>query len=147
MRAHCVGVSGARKLSFSQWVSVQRTSDSCRKKQRPFVATTLPAKTRLQLPQPSATAERVRVEQLPGRRQTAPNGGHGLKFSGKLYYLGTFTHKERAAMADDRAPVALCGEYAGLKFSERKYRAKDPTGRQPALWAESFMETSRWGPS
>ena len=29
-------------------------------------------------------------------------------------------------MAADRAPVALCGEYAGLKFSERKYRAKDP---------------------
>lgn len=58
--------------------------------------------------------------------QTAPNGGHGLEFSGKLYYLGTFTHKERAAMADDRAPVALCGEYAGLKFSERKYRVKDP---------------------
>jgi hypothetical protein len=29
-------------------------------------------------------------------------------------------------MAADRAPVALCGEYAGLKFSERKYRVKDP---------------------
>ena len=71
--------------------------------------------------------------------------GTRLEFS--VSYLGTFTHKERTAMAADRAPVALCGEYAGLKFSERKYRAKDPTGRQPALWAESFMETSRWGPS
>ncbi len=70
--------------------------------------------------------------------------GTRLEFS--VSYLGTFTHKERTAMAADRAPVALCGEYAGLKFSERKYRAKDPTGRQPALWAESFMGTSRVGP-
>ena len=51
--------------------------------------------------------ERVRVEQLPGRRQTAPNGGHGLKFSGKLYYLGTFTHKERAAMRRSSACSTL----------------------------------------
>jgi hypothetical protein len=29
-------------------------------------------------------------------------------------------------MAADRAPVALCGEYACLKFSERKYGAKIP---------------------
>ena len=43
-----------------------------------------------------------------------------IKISGKLsyLYLGTFTLKERAAVADDRAPVAFCGEYAGLNFQE-----------------------------
>ena len=49
-------------------------------------------------------------------------------------------------MAADRAPVALCGEYAGLKFSERKYRAKDPTGRQPALWGGIFYGNFKMGP-
>ena len=63
-----------------------------------------------------------------------------------LFYLGTLTPKERTTMAADRAPVALCGEYAGLKFSERKYRAKDPQDDSRRQGAESFMETSRWGP-
>ena len=42
--------------------------------------------------------------------------GTRLEFS--VSYLGTFTHKERTAMAADRAPVALCGEYAGLNFQK-----------------------------
>ena len=44
----------------------------------------------------------------------------------RTFLSGNFTPKERTTMAADRAPVALCGEYAGLKFSERKYRVKDP---------------------
>jgi hypothetical protein len=67
--------------------------------------------------------------------------GTRLEFS--VSYLGTFTHKERAAMADDRAPVALCGEYAGLKFSERKYRAKDPRTTAGAMGGIFFGNFKR----
>jgi hypothetical protein len=45
----------------------------------------------------------------------------------KSYYLAVFAQKGCAAMAYDRAAVGLDGEYAGLNFPERKYRAKDPS--------------------
>jgi len=37
---------------------------------------------------------------------------------GKRYYLGLFEHKERAAMAVDRAALKLHGAYAALNFEE-----------------------------
>lgn len=57
-------------------------------------------------------------------RKWKANIAHG----GKLYYLGLFEHKERAAMAYDRAAIAIHGEYAGLNFPERRdsYRPRDP---------------------
>ena len=70
--------------------------------------------------------------------------GTRLEFS--VSYLGTFTHKERTAMAADRAPVALCGEYAGLKFSERKYRAKDPQDDSRRYGRNLFWELQEGGP-
>ena len=78
--------------------------------------------------------------------KTAPNGGHGLEFSGKLYYLGTFTHKERAAMADDRAPVALCGEYAGLKFQKGNIGRKIPQDDSRRYGRNLFWKLQEGGP-
>ena len=49
-------------------------------------------------------------------------------------------------MADDRAPVALCGEYAGLKFSERKYRAKDPQDDSRRYGRNLFWKLQEGGP-
>jgi hypothetical protein len=39
---------------------------------------------------------------------------------GRRYYLGLFEHKKRAALAHDRAAIALHGEFAGLNFPELK---------------------------
>lgn len=47
---------------------------------------------------------------------------------GWRYYLGLFQHKRRAAVAVDRAALALFGEFAGLNFPGRKTRAVMPTG-------------------
>lgn len=47
---------------------------------------------------------------------------------GTKYYLGIFKHKKRAALAHDRAAIALHGEFAGLNFPELKdrLRPRDP---------------------
>ncbi len=53
--------------------------------------------------------------------------------SGKRYYLGVFTHKDRAAMAYDRAALFLHGEFAGLNFEDKRasYRPTDPAKKRP----------------
>ena len=70
--------------------------------------------------------------------------GTRLEFS--VSYLGTFTHKEPAAMADDRAPVALCGEYAGLKFSEGNIGRKIPQDDSWRYGRNLFWELQEGGP-
>ncbi len=47
---------------------------------------------------------------------------------GQKYYLGVFAHAKRAALAHDRAALALHGEFAGLNFPELResLRPRDP---------------------
>lgn len=47
------------------------------------------------------------------------------------YYLGAFRDPKRAALAHDRAALAIHGEFAGLNFPGRKIRAMMPTGGYP----------------
>lgn len=49
--------------------------------------------------------------------------------NGCRYYLGVFAHSKRAALAHDRAAIALHGEFAGLNFPELrdKLRPRLPT--------------------
>ena len=70
--------------------------------------------------------------------------GTRLEFS--VSYLGTFTHKERAAMADDRAPVALCGEYAGLNFQKGNIGRKIPQDDSRRYGRNLFWELQEGGP-
>lgn len=51
--------------------------------------------------------------------------------NGWRYYLGLFQHKRRAALAVDRAALALFGEFAGLNFPNRKTKAVMPEGGFP----------------
>ena len=69
-----------------------------------------------------------------------------IKISGELYYLGTFTHKERAAMADDRAPVVLCGEYAGLNFQKGNIGRKIPQDDSRRYGRNLFWELQEGAP-
>ena len=47
-------------------------------------------------------------------------------FERKRYYLGRYVSPERAAMAYDRAALAVAGAYAALNFPDRRYRKKAP---------------------
>jgi hypothetical protein len=51
-----------------------------------------------------------------------------ITHEGKRFYLGLFQHKKRAALAHDRAALAIHGEFAGLNYPELKdsLRPKDP---------------------
>ena len=70
--------------------------------------------------------------------------GTRLEFS--VSYLGTFTHKERAAMADDRAPVVLCGEYAGLKFSRKEISGERSPRTTAGAMGAIFFGNFKRGP-
>lgn len=52
---------------------------------------------------------------------------------GIRYYLGVYEHKRRAAVAHDRAALALFGEFAGLNFPGRKTHLKMPTASKRRL--------------
>lgn len=45
---------------------------------------------------------------------------------GIRYYLGLYQHKKRAAVAHDRAALALHGQFAGLNYPERGTKPRTP---------------------
>jgi hypothetical protein len=47
---------------------------------------------------------------------------------GRRYYLGCFQDKRRAAVAHDRAALAIHGEFAGLNYPDRGTRPRMPKG-------------------
>lgn len=79
-----------------------------------------------------------------GRRRHNSSGFKGVTWSqpsrkwaakitkdGWRYHLGVFQHKHRAAIAVDRAALALFGEFAGLNFPGRKTKPVKPKGGFP----------------
>lgn len=89
-----------------------------------------------------ATAGQNRANQ--GTRRTCGSGLKGVSWSpssrkwmatitkkGIRYYLGVFAHKQRAAIAHDRAALALHGPFAGLNYPDRGTKPKMPTGGFP----------------
>lgn len=49
-----------------------------------------------------------------------------IAHQGRKYYLGVFREKRRAAMAHDRAAIAIHGQHAGLNFPGMSLRPRDP---------------------
>lgn len=62
---------------------------------------------------------------------------------GVRYYLGVFHDKRRAALAHDRAALALNGEFAGLNFPDRPTRAVMPTGGFRLKPSKPYVPKSR----
>lgn len=56
-----------------------------------------------------------------------------MKFQGRRYYLGRFKEQKRAAMAYDRAALAVAGEHSYLNFEHLRgtYKPKMPTECKP----------------
>lgn len=51
-----------------------------------------------------------------------------IAVKGTRFYLGVFQDKRRAAVAFDRAALAIHGEFAGLNYPNRKTKPRMPTG-------------------
>lgn len=89
-----------------------------------------------------ATAKQNRANQRA--RKICQSGLKGVSWSassrkwmatittdGMRYYLGVFHDKRRAAVAHDRAALAIHGVFAGLNYPDRKTKPVMPTGGYP----------------
>lgn len=62
---------------------------------------------------------------------------------GVRYYLGVYHHKRRAALAHDRAALALHGEFAGLNFPELKDKLRPRMPIPPKKHRPAVTEADR----